>query len=405
MSRLSDYLSGYDARLEEPLWRLNKASNLTLMVNEVWEVIRILAICLLEEVLSERARQAQTWPLCPVCRRPMHSKGLRQRELRTLFGVIAWRRPVGRCPGGCKTHQVAPLDEALGVLPYQQTQAQIQSMGCLLTVFMAYETASQVLRQLTGVSLAVSTLWNWVERVGQRAMEQTNDELQAMAAGKPPQAEPLPAGLEAATLAIGADGVMVPFRPTPGTPKGATRWREVKVAVFARLGEWVNRKGESIPRLCQRRLVAVLGSIDEFAPRLWLEAVRQQVRTAVRVVWLSDGGTGLWSVFQRNLKPLGAIAILDFYHAAQNLYKGASAWLDGRTRLCQKWFAMLRHRLRHGQEQQVLTELAALVEKKTFPESGWQVLCNLYQYLKSHEAHIHYEQFKAACSAHWQWHR
>ena len=159
-------------------------------------------------------------------------------------------------------------------------------MGCLLTVFMAYETASQVLRQLTGVSLAVSTLWNWVERVGQRAMEQTNDELQAMAAGKLPQAKPLPAGLEAATLAIGADGVMVPFRPTPGTPNGATRWREIKVAIFARLGEWVNRKGESIPRLCQRRLVAVLGSIDEFAPRLWLEAVRQQVRTAVRVVWL-----------------------------------------------------------------------------------------------------------------------
>jgi hypothetical protein len=29
---------------------------------------------------------------------------------------------------------------------------------------------------------------------------------------------------------------------------------------------------------------------------------------------------------------VGVTAILDFYHAAQNLYKGASAWLDGRTR-------------------------------------------------------------------------
>jgi len=32
---------------------------------------------------------------------------------------------------------------------------------------------------------------------------------------------------------IGADGVMVPLRPQPGTPSGKTRWREVKVAILA----------------------------------------------------------------------------------------------------------------------------------------------------------------------------
>jgi hypothetical protein len=90
------------------------------------------------------------------------------------------------------------------------------------------------------------------------------------------------------------------------------------------------------------------------------------------------------------------VAILDFYHAAQNLYKGASAWLGGRTRACQQWFADFRHRLRHGYEQHVLAELAALVEATHLPPSAQQTLTNVYTYLKTHEDHIHYEHFKAA---------
>ena len=99
-------------------------------------------------------------------------------------------------------------------------------------------------------------------------------------------------------------------------------------------------------------------------------------RTAVQVVWLADGGRGFWTVFQRCFQAVGATAILDFYHAAQNLYKGAAAWLDGRTRACQQWFAKLRHQLRHGHEQQVLAELAALVETEQFPESARETLTN-----------------------------
>jgi hypothetical protein len=112
------------------------------------------------------------------------------------------------------------------------------------------------------------------------------------------------------------------------------------------------------------------------------------------VVWLSDGGRGLWSVFQRLFQAVGAVAILDFYPAAQNLYKGASAWLDGRTRACQQWFADFRHRLRHGHEQHVLAELAALVEAPPLPPSARQTLINVYTYLKTHEDPIHYEYFK-----------
>jgi hypothetical protein len=389
-------LCDYDPEFQELLARVREAASLVLMVLAVWEVVRRLAVRLVEESLTVRAQQRETWPVCGRCGRRLRSKGFHPRTLHTLFGVIGWRRRVGRCPKGCKGSQVAPLDRALGLVAHQRTGAEVQWMGCLLAVFVPYETARRLLRQLTGVERAVGALWGWVQQVGQRARMQLEGELQAGAVGELPAVEPREAELEALPLVLGADGVRVPFRPNPRTAKGKTRWREIKVAILARLGARLTRHGTRVTRLCQRRLVAVLGTIDDLTPRLWLEAVRQGVRTAVQVVWLSDGGRGLWSVFQRLFQAVGVIAILDFYHAAQNLYKGASAWLDGRTRTCQQWFADLRHRLRHGHEQHVLAELAALVEATHLPPSARQTLTNVYTYLKTHEDHIHYEHFKAA---------
>jgi hypothetical protein len=128
----------------------------------------------------------------------------------------------------------------------------VQWMGCLLAVFVPYETARRLLQQLTGVELAVGTLWRWVQQVGQRVMVQLEGELGALAAGELPAVEPREAELEALPLVLDADGVRVPFRPHPRTVKGKTRWREIKVAILARLGARLTRQGTRVTRLCQR---------------------------------------------------------------------------------------------------------------------------------------------------------
>ena len=78
--------------------------------------------------------------------------------------------------------------------------------------------------------------------------------------------------------------MMVPFRPTGGQPTGKSRWHAVTVGVLARVSQPRTRTGQVIPRLRQRRLVAVLGDIEALKPRLWLEAVRQGISTAPQVV-------------------------------------------------------------------------------------------------------------------------
>jgi hypothetical protein len=244
LSRLSDMLCEYDPQFQGPLARVREAASLVLRVLAAWEVVRRLAVRLMEESLTVRAQQRERWPICGRCRRWLQSKGFQSRTLHTLCGVIGWRR-VGRCPKGCKGSRVAPLDQALGLVPHQRTGAEVQWMGCLLAVFVPYETARRLLRQLTGVELAASTLWGWVQQVGQRARVQLEGELEALAAGELPAVEPLAAELEALPLVIGADGVRVPFRPHSRTAKGKTRWREIKVAILARLGARLSRKANA----------------------------------------------------------------------------------------------------------------------------------------------------------------
>ena len=105
------------------------------MVMAVWTVVRVLAVWLLEEVVTGRAQQPETWPVCSRCGRRLQSTGFRERVLQPLVGVLRCRRRVGRCPQGCAGSQVAPLAQAVGVLPHQRPGAEVPWMGCLLAVF------------------------------------------------------------------------------------------------------------------------------------------------------------------------------------------------------------------------------------------------------------------------------
>ena len=193
---------------------------------------------------------------------------------------------------GCTVPQIVPLAAALGVAPPQRSSAELQHLGCALAVFVPFAPAATLLGWACGVSVSLRAVWEWVQAAGQRAMAQLHAQLQAVAAGDLPTAEPLAAELAALPLALGADGVMVPLRPAGGDPRGKTAWREGTVGVLARLGRHRTRTGEVVVRLYHRRVVAVLGGIEALQQRLELAALRQGLQAAPQVVWLSEGARG-----------------------------------------------------------------------------------------------------------------
>jgi hypothetical protein len=394
MSCLRESIRQLDPELQDKFEVVETAISLSAMLAAGWVLACLLTVKIVESVVEERAQAKTEWGKCPLCGSRLESKGFEPRQIKSMFGMIHWKRRVGRCPKGCHIGQIVPLDEGLGITPNQRTDMNVKRSACLMAVFVPFETAAALLHAVTGLCLSAGATWGWVQTAGAQMVVWLEEELEALAAGQAPEEEPLPAELAAQALLIGADGVMVPFRPNPGTPKGKTVWREVKVGVLARLTSYQTRAGKVVSRLRQRRLVAVLGNMEAFGARLHLEALRQGITHSPCTVWLSDGAQSLWCLFETHFAPY-AFGVLDFYHAAQNLWRGIKVWLDGRTTTAKCWFVSARHRLRHGEADALLDDLAAAIALPDLPDTARSHLTKLYAYLDKHRDHIQYEHLKA----------
>jgi len=382
--------------LQELTAPLRNAKTLAMMMLAAWRFACLLAVKLVEEVLAERADQPCQWPRCPECGARIENKGREDRQIKGLIGIVRWRRKIGRCPNGCEIGQVVPLDDELGVDWNQRSCDSLKRIGCALAVFVPYEIASGLLSLLTTIAVSPVTIWNWVQEAGINAIDVLDFELFALQEGDPIEPEAMKAYIAQLPLLFGGDGVLVPLRPCGGSPEGKTDWREVKVGIFARLNRYINTKGKSVTRLIRRRLVAVLGDTDEFSIRMELEAKKQDLENAETAVWVSDGGRGFWRIFYDSFADC-ALGILDFYHAAQNLWKAAAAWLDGRTRAARQWFVRARHQLRHGQVDELIVEMEEILfTDQTLDGDEWTTVCNCYGYLDDHREHIQYSLFKDA---------
>lgn len=374
--------------------RLQTVSSLSAVVLTARQMGLWLARAIVEQQLRERAVTSTEWGICLVCNSRLVSKGFVKRQMLTVVGQVEWKRRVGRCPHRCRGSQQTPLDDAMSINAHQQTSTELMRLGCLLAVFLPFELAAVMLQQLTGIVVSDDTIWQWVQVAGQQAIAQLQLQLQWEAAGEHLPAESLDKMLEAMPLLIAADGVTVPFRPQLQTPKGKIVWREIKVALLTRLGRHRKKTGETVTRLHQRRLVAVLGDINALKPRLQLEAFRQGITTAPEVAWISDGARGFWRLYQECFSAR-ALGILDFYHAAQHLWKAASAYQDGNPeRTPQMWFERMRHQLRHGFVRRIIKELDWLSKQASTSEATKPVLRQVRDYLNNHLEHIQYRQFK-----------
>lgn len=325
----------------------------------------------------------------------MRSKGFRERTMICMIGKITWKRQVRRCAHGCRGSQRIPFDERLGIKPSQAIEEGFLRLGCWMSLVMPYELASGLLVQWCGVSLSRSTLWNAVQHYGAIAMDQLTSELEEFSAGHPPTAETLDPEIAQMPLAVLADGVSVPLRPAPKTAKGKTVYAEFKLGLLARLENRQTQTGNSQTRLHQRRVVGVLGNIEQFKPRLLLEAHRQSFEMAEHLVWLSDGAKGFWGVY-RDCFSHCALGILDFYHAAGHLWHAATVLFDGRSADAREWFEQMRHYLRHGQNQQVLSTLTRLINTDDLlTDQELKELMRVQAYFQAHHEHIHYLEFEA----------
>jgi len=124
--------------------------------------------------------------------------------------------------------------------------------------------------------------------IGQQAVTRMKLQLQDLANGHSPQVVALDAIVKAMPLIIAADGVIVPFRPQPKTPKGKIVWQEVKVTLLTRLGKRQTKTDKTVTWLHQRRLVAVLGDINDLKPRFMLFNISGKLPLLIKMAILPE---------------------------------------------------------------------------------------------------------------------
>ena len=393
MALFLEEIASADERLEPLARTVPNSVELHQLVLSVFMFSLTLSLIIIEEILNARAEIADDRRDCPFCSRPLESKGKVSREMKTLIGTIRWKRRVRRCENGCPVRLVAPFDEELGIKPNQRTGTEVKYPGCLLAVFAPYKIAESLPGNLFCVSVSDGAIWNWVREAGGKAVRKLETELEQLRNGEKPEEDGLIAQIENLPLIVGADGVMVPFRPNGGSPEGKTAWHEVKVGIVARMGRRINKKGKEVSVMVRRRVVAVLGKVDEFEPFLWLLSVKEGIGRCETAVWLSDGGKGFWRIFRERFSEY-AFGVLDYYHAVQNVWKGIKGWLDGRTKKAARWFKAARKRIRNNGTKGVMEELRGVLATGSLSDEGKKALETLLGYLENHIDHMNYADYK-----------
>ena len=207
-----------------------------------------------------------------------------------------------------------PLDERLGLEPYRQTTRRLERCVCEVGVRLPYEQAVEVLDELLGVKVAGRQAERIVDRHGRRAIAGRDAELEEA------WQSPSPIGRQAEgpeVLYIEADGTYINSRES--------RRAEGKVGLVHQGPQPV---GRNRMRLRSAVYVTSFQGSERVGEELYLEADRQGLEQAGRVVLLGDGARWIRELQQTHF--FDALYVLDWFHLQRELrraLRGAAAEL------------------------------------------------------------------------------
>ena len=76
---------------------LENATTLSLLIIAAWQLARLLAVRMVEEILTKRSQVKTEWERCEQCGKRLQSKGFKPRQIKSIIGDIKWQRRLGRC--------------------------------------------------------------------------------------------------------------------------------------------------------------------------------------------------------------------------------------------------------------------------------------------------------------------
>lgn len=244
----------------------------------------------------------------------------------------------------------------------------------LLGALVPFAQAAFLLAHFTGVAVGVETVRRLTEAAG---AAQVARETAAVAELERTLPDP-PTG--PAVLLLSVDGAMAPLVDGEGS--------EVKTLA---LGEVVAT--DDGPRTTALSYFSRLTDATTFGRLATAETHRRGTTTAGTVVAVTDGA--VWCQGVVDLHRPDAVRVRDFPQALEHLAAAAQARFGSGTPGASEWLGQQAHRLRHGEEGRVVTELAEAIAVESRPEVG-ALLTETHAYLVARQEHLRYQAFVAA---------
>lgn len=274
---------------------------------------------------------------------------------------------------------VFPLREELG-LPegeYSEALEEVVVLGCSDGV---YRRALWMIERLTGVGVSVHKAEDLVATWGQKAKEQVKAEAARPDAPEARIAASRP--LEGRRQCVTTDGTSV--QTTEG-------WRDAKLIVSYPFDQAGRKDGPA-------SYAGTLHYQEDFGDLLWHLMERTGASRAEVVVWLGDGAQWIWT--QQQTAAPHAVAIVDFYHAADRLWAVGRAVHDD-SRQARRWSKKWVKNLHNGKVSALVDALAALGAARGRPPEGCadddprKVLADAHRYFTNNAQRMDYREYRA----------
>lgn len=309
----------------------------------------------------------------------------RNKDVLTVLGEVKvsrayyYDRECGR--GTC------PKDEALDIEGTSFSAGVRRIMG-RVGAYRPFGLGHEDIKEIAGISVTAKEIERVCNKIGRQAEEFFNRQASEAISEKVIPIQSVP------KIYVCLDGTGIPMvkKELLGrqgkAEDGQAKTREVKLGcVFTQTG--LDEKGRPIRDESSTSYVGAIETAEDFGGRIYAEAKRRGIDRAREIAVLGDGAQWIWNIADECF--LGAVQIIDLYHAREYYWKAGRSVLDHNKEKLQKWAEKRRRELDNGNVEKVIEAIRQLAHPTDYSGEMCEKAIN---YFEKNKERMRYNVFR-----------
>jgi hypothetical protein len=309
----------------------------------------------------------------------------RDKELLTVLGNVKVKRAYyydSECKAG-----FCPKDKSLDIEGTSFSPGVRRIMG-RVGAYRPFGLGHEDIKEMAGISVTAKEVERVSHKLGQQAEGFLKEQSDMALSDKVIPIKSVP------KMYICMDGTGVPVvkSETEGRQgkgeDGQAKTREVKLGcVFTQTT--VDEEGYPIRDENTTSYTGAIETAEEFAHRIYAEAIRRGLQRAEKACVIGDGASWIWNIADEQF--YGAIQIVDLYHAREHYWKVARACFCNDREKIKQWTDKRRKELDDGKVEEVIKAI-----KQQTPSAGHEKeICEKeIGYFEKNKHRMRYDDFR-----------